>query len=127
MVRLLIVGKEMHTMIANAGFFSYLYFHAFYNNWLVAEDNFAAKIEGLRQHSATQELFLREKSHFFILFVVQIISYYLHTYGMARWPFSLPTNDSKAPEETQGDAKDDKNTKKDEKSKSAKDAKTKKR
>lgn len=90
-MRVLIVHAEVHTLLLNAGFFSYMFFYTFYNTWVDAESKLTLIVgEDRALWPATQALFTEMKSSFFILAALHITTYYSHTYRQATWKTYLP-------------------------------------
>ena len=106
MVRVFIVGSEYQTLLLNAGFFSYMYFNAFYTVWLEIENRFEGFLEDKieSEWNSTKALFTVQKSHFFILAMVNIINYYMHTYSQATWRYTVEA-DKKKKDSSMGDKK----------------------
>ena len=88
-VRILVTHSEGRTLILNAGFFTYLYFYGFYSSWGDVEEKFAKFFADKfdEDWNLTQQLFILQKSHFFIIVVAQILAYYAHVYKQATWLF----------------------------------------
>lgn len=87
-VRILIVHAEVHTLLLNAGFFSYMFFYSFYQSWLEAENKLDKLFGGEPDQQlwpATKALFIVQKSNYFYLAAAHVLMYYSHVYRQATW------------------------------------------
>ena len=100
-VRVLIVHAELHTLLLNAGFFTYMFLYGLYKAWLeqvlrldkvfnvIDEDG--VEIE---RWPLTQKLNQNMNSAFFILSFISLTTYYAHVYRQATWKFEDSSQDS---------------------------------
>ena len=94
-VRILIVHAEVQTLVLNAGFFSYMFFYSFYKTWLDSEarldqlfgndDSETKSTLNAKLWPQTKNLYIAQKSAFFIMAAASIITYYAHVYRQATW------------------------------------------